>query len=210
MTHLPAAAPPTRGAPYPIDVAHRAACLPAASPVTSKAPATMQGALRQARGTPGASAWHVVAGPCPGAGQNLASTLRRACPLPVCVCAAIRGGPWRAAASPGNPLPQCCRLSVAPQCARAGHGLPQAPSWPSMRLWTCTEAAPTAAGTWLPQPHINNGCVPEWSKGSDSSADSESCVGSNPTAVMLTASCGPLRASDKKGPCHHAGRPETS
>ena len=39
-------------------------------------------------------------------GRGFASTLPRAGSLALCVCAAICGLPWRAAASPGNPLLQ--------------------------------------------------------------------------------------------------------
>ena len=43
--------------------------------------------------------------------------------------------------------------------------------------------------SWRKVAHLVGVCVqdslPEWSKGVDSSSTSESCVGSNPTAVML-------------------------
>ena len=41
----------------------------------------------------------------PRIGPSFGSTLPRACSLRVRVCAVIREGPWRAAASPRNPLP---------------------------------------------------------------------------------------------------------
>ena len=66
-------------------------------------------------------------------GRGFARTLPRACSLPLCVCAAIRGLPRRPAASPGNPLLQWSPPSVALPLSIAvvvcAWQAPQAPCW---------------------------------------------------------------------------------